>query len=515
MGEFEKIYDIARELDCMDFIKRMEMIIENVNSQKFINVLVTGTRNIGKTTFINKIVGSEVWESGNMDDEEKPLRVSFEPPIPDDEFFQNILAENEAWRAKNVVLYEMRENDLISENSLIEEMYPFDLVFFLISATAPFRLDDLNFLKALSPLRRQVVVNGISYIHEHEREKVLNYINRLNAENGFPPVIVMEDDKDLGEIVRNFIPEDSELKEIRTQKLNDISLHILEKLERLIQDKIIQNEAAAKSFVAISSSDALENKKIILRLGELRADTLEYKNLASGSCIEKLDERFESITGKILNIIENSKLKENEIQKLVEQEYLNLGKSVIEKFQETFLADLQKISSSARILGVPNFNEKVRQSLDKISDTMNISIKPLSPFGRIQDETKNSSKNSSLFISTGILAGGLILSPLPTIISVAGSVVAAAGAGAMYVKNKNSERTAILEGNLKKAFREGVDNIKKLVWNFSDKCYGEIVEQLKKAEEDLSNVKPDLTRYDEEAAQLNSLLAKCQQLKNF
>lgn len=502
MGEFEKLYDVAQAVNQDEFVRRIENVAEAVAQQKFVNVVVTGTRNSGKTTFINRVVGSEVSEAGKMDDEEKPLRVSFEP-LPENENFQCILAENEPWREKSVVLYELRENDLLDGNALKAENYPFDLVFFLISATAPFRLDDLNFLKAMPLLQRRVVVNGLSYVPEDEREKVLKYIDRINAANGFPPVIILDDSKELGEKVLAVIPSGSELQELRAKKYSAIFNYTLEQLRQTIQSKIAEN-AAARDFAANNFSAATENKKIAIRLGELRADAMKYKNSSTASCLENLDGHFATVAAKILSVAEKSKLKDAEIQRLAEEEYVSAGKAVLEKLQEKFFEDLQRISSSARVLGVANLRERVEARLNQISvETMS----PSSPFVRITSDTeKNSGKGKSILISAGILASGLILSPLPTVASVAGSVIAAAGAGVLYGKNKNAEREQTLAINLKSAFMQGADNIKTTALNGAEKCYGEIIAQLQQEEENLLSAKPNLTPYDENAARLNTLL---------
>lgn len=505
MEEFQKFYEIANMVNLTEFVKRIENLISTIRTQNFTKIAVTGVRNVGKTTFINKIVGTEVWEAGNMDEDEKPLRISFEP-LNDDENFNCILKVEQNWHDLKAIIYELREQNLIKENSLSEEMYPLDVVFFIISATAPFTKSEIDFLKALSLLQRQVIVNGMFYVKESDREKVKNYISKINNSLNLPPVIFIEDDEkqNLGKIIRNILPSYIELNELRENKCKSVMEHTLNVLEqavrKAIQDTENESSESARSFAI--KTDGLRSNCYTLRM-----DVEDYKKNAVGRIVKDLSDDREKLFEELVEAA-NKNRNADKIQEGFEKKYKLLSISAVETLQRIFMEDLRKIDSSAGLIGVPNWCEDTAKQLEKFSPE-NI-LKNLEP--KKLNATSSNSKdiNKTALIGTGILAGGMLLAPLPAAISIGGAVIAAAYGAFSYMKDKkrgNREDFNVLHDFISK----GLENIDSWIRKIADISYSKITEQILIGEKSLSNL--NTAQNESKISELNDLLKVCNQIR--
>ena len=496
MEEFEKIYEIAQATGQVEFVQKMEALTENIRAQKFINVAVTGMRNGGKTTFINQIVGSEVWEPGRMDDDEKTLRVSFEP-IPDDKIFQCILAENADWQKLGVILYEMREENFQTQNNFI------DAVFLIISAMAPFSKNELDFLESTAALGRQVVLNGMSYLKETDREKVLAYVKKINDARSLPPVIVMDSGEDLGALARAAIPTTEALQKIRANKINAIFSYVLTELEETAKKKI---DAAVADAAARVEKKAARLAEMRENFYSLRVSADSCKNRAVQEIGDRIDTQIQNTVAVVLEAIEKGGASA-EIQKTAEEKFNTIAKAALDSLNESFLTDLRRINTDAKILNVPGWSADTAAALEEFAPSKNFS-----GFSEISI-TPDKSKSPKTPVMLGAGVGAIAFFSLPPIVNIIGSV-AALGAGFISsLKNKKARENAALADKLTEVFRNSAQEVKTLINKIAEKSYGEINSQLNRAEENLEEPVNEPIVEDAETTRLKEILAECGQIR--
>lgn len=512
MNEYDEMRLVAKEVECVDFVNKMEALSNGLKSQELTKVAVTGLRNSGKTTFINDIVGSEVREPGNMDDAEKPLRVCFEPMNEDDRY-QCIMVANHEWHDLGVVLYEFRQEDFIEENVLVEDMYSIDMVFFMISATAPFNIDEINFLKAMPFLNRQVVVNGIDYVKDAERQKVINYIVKINDSLGLPPVIVLRSGQDKGRMVRNTIPGYVELKENRDARQHHVFLYTLDKLEDKIKRRISENDEMMKLSSARASQMSAEIKRIKADCYTIRMDIDNYKKNAVTRISEDMGSKLEAMVLEVTRAKGKSDSNEK-IQKLAEDEYHKAAKYAVDSLQEAFLADVNKADASIRLLAISGWNEDIMEELKAYAPQYTYDKPKFDPtLEPAYQGTSGITESIKVLIGTGLVVGGFVLAPLPSVVSWAGGIAAAGIGGASYVKKRQAENETAFSNGMKEAFREGINSINKLVRESAEYSYGKINELLLRCEQNLDNKENDSRISDNKEAALKKLLEECSELK--
>lgn len=511
MEVIQNLYEAAALINQTALVEKTTALIEFIRKQDFTHIAVTGAGNSGKTTFINEIIGREVWEPGTLDEDEKPLRISFEP-LQEDENFNCLFVSNPPWHDLKVILYELRENILFSDNVLSEDMYSLDMVFLVISAMSPFGKDDVETLKALAPLKRQVVVNGMQKVAEVDREKVLNYISKINDSLNLPPVIILESGSSFGKAVRNLVPSYVELQELREKKCRNLFKKMLDTLELTVRNEI-ENLTKTQQQSAITLS--IQNDGLSSGCYTLRMDVEDYKKAAIEAVTGKLSSRRENLIDEILKAAKQTK-DSKKIQSAAEEKYKALSDAALEALEKIFLEDLKKTDSAARLLGVPKwtsdtFNRLAKFSPQNILDQ--ISLEKLT--------VRSSSKKNTtpLLVGSGLVAGGLTLAPLltptlaplPPLVSIGGAVVALGYGIASHMQNKK-RKTREEQNALDDAIRQAIDNIKDFARNIAAISYGKISSQILLGEQCLSN--PPTTKNESRLAELNAILNAFNQMKS-
>lgn len=510
MGEFKKLREAAAVVNQETLVDKTAALIEFIRQQEFANIAVTGARNIGKTTFINESIGREVWEPGTFAEDEKPLRISFEP-LPEDEKFNCLFVSDPSWRPLKSIIYEVRMDTLLSADALSYDIYKLDMVFFLISATAPFGKDDVDALKALAPLKRQVIVNGMHHIKDADRDKILNYISNVNASLELPPVIILESGKNFGKTIRNVIPAYTELKNLRDEKCRDLVKKMFDTLEDAVNNEIETAKTTEQQLI-----ETLSSQNDVLRSGchTLRNDVGVYKKKAIEKVTKNLPSRRKSLINEILNAAKQMK-DSDKIQSAAEEKYKALSNEAIEDLERSFINDLRNVDSAAKLLEVPQWSEDTFEQLKTFSpqNILNqIKLKKL--------DVKSSSKGSDmkLFISSGLVAGGFTLAPilapslapLPPVVSVGGAVVALGYAIVSHMNNKKSKTQDEFD-DVDDAIRQAISNIKDFVNNIANISYNKIIEQILQGEESLKNSTSE--KSESRLAELNDILNTLNQMK--
>lgn len=507
---YKTVYEMATAIKQTTFLEKTTDLIQFIGTQEFTNVAVTGARNSGKTTFINEIVASKVWEPGALDETEKPLRISFEP-LQEDEQYNCLMVANKPWHDLKAVIYELREEQLFDGDTLAEDMLPLDMVFYMTLASSPLGKEEVDALKAMAPFKRQVVVNGMHLVDEANRERVLNYITNINNSLGLPPVIVFESGKNFGKLVRNLVPSFRELQTLREQKCRLIFKNMLDAFKTVTRNEIANLESTARKSKAIS----LKNDGLRSGCYTLRMDVEDYKKAAIENVTGRLSSRRESLINEILQEAKQSAA-EDKIQTAAEEKYNALSKAAIEALQKIFFEDLRNVDSSARLLCIPQWRA------DTVDQLMNFSpikiLEQIAPEKLTVNSAETTRSNATLLVGTGIVAGGLALAPtlmptlapLPPMVSVAGTVVTLGYGLVSYMKNKSRKNRAELNA-LDDAIRKAIENIKDFVRKVATISYGKISEQILLGEDNLQVLPP--AKNESRLAQLNDILNTFNQME--
>ena len=303
MGSYSVLKNLARQADCLEIAVRAEKQALQLTEQNHTNIVVTGERGSGKTRLINRLVGFEVWEEGRMDDEEKPLRVAFEP-LEEDARFHCLMAANQQWYNEAAVFYEFQEEDILFSGCHTDYLDTMDVVLFLISARAPFSINQVNALRALNPLKRYVVLTGLDTIASKDQAKVLEYVNRFIKSLDLPPVIVWREniEQDLGRTLRNMLPAFEELQELRAQHISHCKRVAIAKVREKAKAALEVNqktlEASAIAQETASNQVNREQREWVNLLDELR----EMQFLADKTVTAQLGRDCAGVANKVLNI---------------------------------------------------------------------------------------------------------------------------------------------------------------------------------------------------------------------
>lgn len=511
MEGIQNLYEIAKAIKQTALAEKTAALVQLIKTQEFTNVAVTGARSSGKTTFINEIIGSQVWEPGALDENEKPLRISFEP-VQEDERYNCLLVANPPWHDLKAIIYELREEQLFEGNAPAEDMLPLDMVFYITSASSPLGKEEVDALKALAPFKRQVVVNNMHLVDEANRERVLAYITKINESLNLPPVIILESGKAFGKIVRNLVPAFVELQELREHRCRFIFNNMLDALEDATRNEIATLEDTTRKSKSIS----LKNDGLRSGCYTLRMDVEDYKKKAIENVTGRLSSRRESLVNEIIQAAKQSKT-EDKIQTTAEEKYKALSQAAIEALQKIFLADLKNVDSAARLLGVPQWNADTSNQLMTFSPLKILS--QISPEELTAYSAETSGSNTTLLVGTGIVASGLALAPtlaptlapLPPMVSVAGAVVTLGYGILSYMKSKSRKNRAEYNA-LDDAIRKAIDNIKDFVRKVATISYGKITEQILRGEDSLQAQLP--AKNESRLAQLNDILNAFNQMRD-
>lgn len=495
MDVLKKYYPLAEKLNCMPYIYEMEQKATQILDQEKTVVVVTGMRRSGKTTAINMMVGSEVWESGAGDDDEKPLRVSFEP-MEENNNYQCISAMNHEWRERDAVILELREEYLIKDGVLADELMSADKIFFLISAMAPFNIDEVKLLKKMKGLNCQILVNGIEHIRESEREKVKGYISKINNSLGLTEEIYVDNtDGNFGKKVRDALPSYDEQKVLRDERVKLLANDVINCLEIKLNKMIEQNKEREKQRHSEQETLDSEVRRMQSSIYTLCTDVKEYKENAIQKAIAMLNGTSASMAEKVIQKSDINSATDIQAQMIHIMEKKNA--EIQEVLKKGYLENLKNINSAAILLGLPGWDNEVYHELEKNFPEIKKSVNnnktaaPYTEFGQPIESNpllqkvseKMSEESSKILIGTGVATVGFLVAPIPEIVSIVGGATAAGVGGNMYFKKRQEEKKHELKVCLKKAFAENNNFIKAQIRETVDCSYKKIIEELKKCED--------------------------------
>lgn len=470
MKFYSEFAELAQIVGCADAIADAQQQEKILLEQEYTNVVITGGRSSGKTRLINQLAGLEVWEEGHADEEGKPLRVAFEP-LEDDVRCNCLIAANHQWHDESAVLYELREDLLLSGGLHSDWLKDMDVVLMLISARAPFNANQINLLRALAPLRRYVVLTGLETIDEKDQEQVLAYVNQFIDALKLPPVIVWREDnsEDLGRKVRNLLPAYDSLQQLRAQHVEynrkKLVADIREKAAAMLEENAASWEATIEAQTQAAAADKWESREWIGMLNELRDMHLH----ALDTIPAPLERDCDEITQKMIAAASSAGSMAQWRKRVPEMLNVELP-TLIDKYamavERTYRKDIYTLTDSAEALGLHGFRQQeFLQFLDmeQVTDA--------NPWQSIPFTGSNSVKKGDkvkLLFEMSALAGVFTIVHMPLPMSLLG-VVGSVGAGAVYYKKLNDEavfeelKTGMKEFQaiLKRKIIEGLDSVYK------------------------------------------------------
>ena len=500
MKEFQNLCELASIVDCTDFAKKMTSIVKILKSDEFTRIGIFGLNPHGRRNFINRIVEREIWTEDSFYDTATPLRLSFEP-VPPEENFNCVMAANQAWHDLTALIYELSDENFRADDKL--NMYKFDMLFVIVSATAPFNENEVSLLRAAASLNRQVAVEDMSYVKESDREKVKTYIAKINDSLNLPPAIIIGDVENCAKIVRGLIPAYVEQQQLREKKCTEIYNLTADTFEQAARAAISAEETNSRRAAQSLSS---QNAGFMSKCYTLRMDIEDYKKAAVECAVGKLSSRRDSIVNEILS--EAKKINDRDkIQAVVETKYRALAKVAIETLDKTFLEDLDKVNSSAQLLGVPQWSSDTVAALKKFSPQ---NILNNTGMKSLRVKTDSADSNDPMVLGSGLVAGGMILAPLPPLVSGVGAAMAVGYGLFSHFKRKEKSNQQIVNA-LHETIRQAIANIKDLAREIATTSYDKIIAQILQGEQSLKTVAPQ--KNESKLAQLNDIIRTCEQLR--
>lgn len=500
MKEFQNLCELASIVNCTDFAKKMTSIVKILKSDEFTRVGIFGLNPHGRRSFINRIVEREIWTEDTFYGITTPLRLSFEP-VQTEENFNCVMVANQAWRDLTALIYELNDENFRADDKV--NTYKFDMLFVVVSATSLFNENEVSLLRAVASLKRQVAVGDMSYVREPDREKIKTYITKINDSLNLPPAIIVGEVEDCAKIVRGLIPAYLEQQQLREKKCTEIYTLTADTFERAARAAISAEETNSRQAVQNLS---FQNAGLMSKCYTLRMDIEDYKKAAVERTVGRLSSRRENIVNEILS--EAKKINDRDkIQAAVEAKYRTLAKLAIETLDKIFLEDLGKVNSSAQLLGVPQWNSATVATLKNFSPQ-----EILNDTGMKTLRMKTNSQDSSepIFLGSGLVASGMILAPLPPLVSGVGVAMAVGYGLFSHFKRKDKSNQQIVNA-LRETIRQAIDNIKDLVRKIAATSYDKIIAQILQGEQTLKIVAP--LKNESKLAQLNDIIRTCEQLR--
>lgn len=509
---------LAEQAGCLEVAAEAERKTALLMQQNHTNVVVTGDRGSGKTRFINHLVGFEVWEEGRMDDEEKPLRVAFEP-LPEDERYHCLTAANRQWYGEAAILYEFREEAILRDGIQTENLDNMDVVLYLISARAPFNINQVKALRALAPLKRYVVLTGLETVAPKDQQQVLEYVNRFIGSLDLPPAIIWREDtnQDLGREVRNLLPAYQELQQLRRQHAEYHSRNAAAQIRGQAQAELDNNSAQREKAAVNQEQSAAdmnrERREWVNLLNELREMQLHAQNTVTAH----LDQDCARVTARILESGRSQGFSEpwrKNAPAQLENELRKLAQTRGDRAWEIYCKDIQDIADSAKALRLTRYQEadfrRLGEALHRKHSGGEFWVFP-NPTLENPEASVGSGKTKVL-LGTGAAVGFFTLAPFSLAMSMIG-IVGSVGVGAAYYKKISDEEfQAALEAGMK----EYQDVLRGALGDWVNHLYQDAKLLLGEKTRNFQSIPApeDAIPYEEKARILTNVVRRCDEFLN-
>lgn len=290
--DVQELKQIAQSIGCLPIVADAENTIEKKLKHPQIYAAIAGTRNSGKTRLINQLMNQQVQEP-LREEQQKPLRISFEE-LQDEQEFDCRRIEHSRWAETDTVLYEMRDEDILADGKLSPKMLEMDMVFYLVSAYAPFTSADMELLKSVAEWPCQVLLMDLDLIEKEKQAETLAYAEKLNNNLHLPAIIaVRRTEQDIGRIMRNLLPTDSECTVCRKRRAEKIMECAERQVKCALEAKLVAAEAAAAEKGHIQTASA-QRKQVLQEIcnskesmiQEAERRIMQRKSLVASQVIE-------------------------------------------------------------------------------------------------------------------------------------------------------------------------------------------------------------------------------------
>ena len=353
MERFMQLKELATQVGMTEAVAGYENRCASIGKRGHTGVVITGAGNCGKTTILNGITGISLRETSNIPDEAPPMRVCFER-IPALEGFECRTVLNKQWNAENVVLYEMKLADILDADGNQKHMLDLaDVVFYVVSALNPFTREDMEAIKALRPLRVQVVLNKFSLIRDGDKPKVEAYVKGVCAKLGLAdPMVIREDLWDtVAKEFRDALPTSPELAGFRKTHKNALYQAAVKLVMQEAHRQMTGLGAAAEAALDRQSEEALECRRKQAEWKLLKAEMLEWGAARCTVLRKAVMDREAEVAGVLLKEGKASgfsgKWFENELPKQMSQQLDAIVEKQLPQIGEFMHADCEKLVALA------------------------------------------------------------------------------------------------------------------------------------------------------------------------
>lgn len=511
MKRFEELMPLAEKADCCDIVHTIMERAQSINQETKTGVIITGGVNSGKTTIINGITGTKFREPSLLSEEEKPLRVVFEK-TDDIEGFECKVAANRAWNEENVVLYEMKIQDIMREGQIYGQYLDYaDIVFYVISAVAPFTSEDMEVIQALSFMQIKVVLNKINLVDESSRRKIEEYVIRVckNLNVGAPIIIQNPDWEGTAKEFRSALPilSDRQLIKNRYQHIlfQQAVKTVRAEAEKLLTLNEMQMDRKKADYInnnlEVKEQQALWRKIRIQMLesgeelaGQIEQDTKQQINIWEEEFFKK---------GKEVNFNENWMKKH--LPSLIQKEMKELVHHLKNNIEDWMKKDCQNMMQHAVNLGLTSGFD-----ISDLEFTALTSI--ISTGNKLEIDENNKSGDFKILLGTGAAIGLFITLPFPTTLSMAGSVAAAGIGGAVYLKDKKTAQEQEWMKAIRGYCKENLYNLSNTLTDSIRDYYKRLADRIEKKASSVTEQPLDETKYKLREEELNMVIRHCQGL---
>ena len=511
LEKFAKLAEIAKKVDCESTAEAAEKKARALMQQQRTHIAVVGTHNSGKSALINRMLGMEVAEEGLTPDEEGlPLRVCFEK-TPDDERYHCVTVMNPVWYEQDAVLYELHERDILSDGALSEKLDDKDVVLFLISAAAPFNSNDVSLLQSLSSLHRQVILSGLHYVSEDSREKVVEYVQKINDSLGLPPVVTFEnrEEQEIGRIIRDLLPAYLDLQSLRVKHTEAMFVRAVSDTVAAMEAALRENDASIEKRKQEAANFISAAKRIQAAWDTLLTDTRQRQNKAANEVTANLSVEGRRTVAQMMEEGKRASFNDTWLQEAGER-VLHIANDTfdqkIQALHTLYLKDLKKIAGNAAYLKLDE--EENFRKLEAFAP-VRASFTP----GNFGVTSKGvSSDEMRIVIGTGIVIDAVILSPLSWPIKVVGVGAASTGGAGIAWKQHVSGRETAFTVELSEWYQSYVSSMEESLRKATQVCYSELLSYLQERKDSVHEQTVDLTPLQERASQLHIAMEECQKM---
>lgn len=429
----QELKQVAQSIGCLPIVVDAESTIEKKLYHPQIYVAIAGTRNSGKTRLINQLMNQQVQEP-LREEHQKPLRISFEE-LQDEQEYDCRRIEHFRWAETDTVLYEMRDEDILANGKLSSKMLEMDMVFYLVSAYAPFTSADMELLKSVSEWPCQVLLMDLDLIEKEKQAETLAYAEKLNNNLHLPAIIAVRGtEQDIGRIMRNLLPTDSECTAYRDRRAKKLMECAEQQVKCVLEAKLVAAETAEAEKGHVQTASA-QRKQVLQEIcnskesmiQEAGRRVMQRKSLIASQIIEsgqnaRFDRKWRDDSSEIVfGIVQN--VLNDDVQAITKR----TGQQINDYLQDASLFGINELEQKA--IGL------------ETNAILNGSGSPIQKpaVGNSYIESSITTDSRKLLITAGTVAAMVGVCLVPVIPTTLGSAAVIVGSAMAFSKEREEE----------------------------------------------------------------------------